>query len=60
MQYLEDSSSLVLNSLRADEGKRDLDEQFKSRDVSHHRYFVHPYKRMADEWGPMVMKANYS
>jgi hypothetical protein len=43
-----------------DEAKPDFDEQFRSRDVGHHRYFVNPYKMPTDNWGPAVSKQSCS
>jgi hypothetical protein len=54
LQCLADVSVEILNAMRIDDNKRDLEEQFRSREVGHHRYFIHPYKRANDEWGSMV------
>ena len=51
---LEDTSASLIHVLRADESKRDLAQQFSCQEPLRNRYFLNPYKRQQNEWGPMV------
>ena len=56
-QIVEKAAELLTEKLQQDEKVPDLEEQFRSQDSGHHRYFVWPYKN--EYWGDAIDHANF-